>query len=417
MNSERVSCFRQVPMTGVIYVTTKAVECGFTMEDPQWSNLGQGAPETDLLPGEESQSALVNEETYEYAPVAGLRSLRTQVADLYNTLYRADKDSKYTYENVAISGGGRLALTRLAAALGNIHIGHCIPDYTAYEELLTVFRAFTPIPILLEEKDGYTLSPEDLRERILGLGLGALLISNPCNPTGQHVKGDHLKKWVEVCRECDCHTIFDEFYSHYIYTKNDTSKGHNLVSAAAYVGDVNEDPIVIVDGLTKNWRRPGWRISWTVGPKSVIESITSAGSFLDGGAPHPLQQSAVPLLAPQKVLAQAARLQECFSKKRNFALKRLSELRIDVPCAPMGAFYCWANLSRLPEPLRDGMRFFEEGLKEKVITVPGEFFDVNPGKRRRTAAYKAYSRISFGPSMESLVRGFDALERVIKKHS
>jgi aspartate aminotransferase len=31
-------------------------------------------------------------------------------------------------------------------------MGHFIPDYTAYEELLSVFKAFTPIPILLAPK-------------------------------------------------------------------------------------------------------------------------------------------------------------------------------------------------------------------------------------------------------------------------
>ena len=45
---------------------------------------------------------------------------------------------------------------------------------------------------------------------------------------------------------------------------------------------------MIVDGLTKNWRYPGWRVTWTVGPKQVIEAVESAGSFLDGGGTKPL---------------------------------------------------------------------------------------------------------------------------------
>ena len=32
------------------------------------------------------------------------------------------------------------------------------------------------------------------------------------------------------------------------------------------------------------------------------------------------------------------------------------------------------------------MGFFRAALDHKVITVPGEFFDVNPGKRRRQRA-------------------------------
>ena len=43
-----------------------------------------------------------------------------------------------------------MALTRLASALGNVNMGHFIPDYTAYEELLSVFKAFSAIPILLD---------------------------------------------------------------------------------------------------------------------------------------------------------------------------------------------------------------------------------------------------------------------------
>jgi hypothetical protein len=64
-------------------------------------------------------------------------------------------------ENVSVSGGGRAALTRAAASLGDINLGHFLPDYTAYEELLDIFRAFTAIPILLEGERGYALPVED----------------------------------------------------------------------------------------------------------------------------------------------------------------------------------------------------------------------------------------------------------------
>ena len=50
--------------------------------------------------------------------------------------------------------------------------------------------------------------------------------------------------------------------------------------------------------------------------------------------------------------------------------------------APDATFYCWGDLSGLPEGLNDGMQFLKAALDEKVICVPGEFFDVNPGKRR-----------------------------------
>ncbi len=408
--------FRRVPRTGVIYVMSRATALGFTYENKAWANLGQGSPETGALPGappriDEIKAALP---TRKYSPVAGQRELRQKVADLYNFIYRQGKSSQYSWENVSIAGGGRLALTRLAATLDNVNIGHFLPDYTAYEELLSTFKTFVPMPILLNAKEGYQISAETLENEILSRGLAAILASNPCNPTGQVVQDDHLQKWIEVARKTECTFILDEFYSHYIY--NPCNNPYKMVSAAQYIDDVETDPVIIVDGLTKNWRYPGWRLSWTLGPKSLIDTLASAGSFLDGGANHPFQAQAIEMLEPDIVIAETNAIQQTFIQKRDYVLERLHKIGINSDAVPGGAFYVWANLADLPEPLNDGMRFFEEGLHESVITVPGVFFDVNPGKRRRhNARYRQYCRISFGPEMATLQRGLDALERVVAK--
>ncbi len=416
--SEPIPGFRTVPRTGVIYVMSRAAELGFSYGHPEWANLGQGSPETGPLPGSPPriEALQVKPSLQAYSPVEGLLELREKVAVFYNTVYRKGQRSLYTAENVSIAGGGRLALTRVAAALDAINMGYFIPDYTAYEELLSGFKNFVPIPILLDPSSGYKISQGDLRKEVLGRGLSAVLVSNPTNPTGQLAEGNELKAWVRLARECRCTFILDEFYSHFIYTGSSPAEG-KMVSAAAYVEDVEEDPVLIVDGLTKNWRYPGWRISWTVGPRSIIEAIASAGSFLDGGANHPFQQQAVALLDPELALAETVALQTCFWEKRAYMLQRLKEMGIEPDADPEGAFYVWANLSRLPEPLNRGMAFFEAGLKEKVITVPGVFFDVNPGKRRSNMRYEHYARISFGPEMAVLERGLDALARVVASAS
>jgi len=408
--------FRTVPRTGVIYVTHEATRHGFSYTNPEWSNLGQGSPETGELAGAPPRvtEVTLSEASRQYGPVAGNKALCQAVADFYNAMYRRGKKSQYTADNVSIASGGRLALTRLASALGNINMGHFIPDYTAYEELLSVFKAFTPIPILLRAEDGYKITPEDLREEILGRGLSALLVSNPSNPTAQLMEDKELSAWCALARECQCSMIFDEFYSHYIYTDPKATKPR-MVSAAEFVDDVERDPVIVVDGLTKNWRYPGWRISWTLGPTSVIEAIASAGSFLDGGANHPFQNAALSLLDPKNAVAETLAIQKHFFKKREMMLSRLKKMNIFADAPPAGAFYVWANLAKLPPPLDDGMNFFREGLKEKVIVVPGVFFDVNPGNRRATARYKNYCRISFGPEIEKLELGLKAIERVIAK--
>ncbi len=416
--------FRRVPRTGVIYVMHRAAAAGHGGDGRTWYNLGQGSPEVGPLPGAPPRrdELHIDPRRQTYAPVDGIDELRDRVAELYNFLYRRDKRSQYTRENVSIAPGGRPAMTRIAAAMGEMNLGHFIPDYTAYEEILTAFKGFIPIPILLDAAHGYRASRRLLEKEIVGRGLSALWCSNPCNPTGQLVEGDLLAEWVDVARDNECTFILDEFYSHYIYTPapdacTRVADSARTVSAAAHVDDVNRDPVILVDGLTKNWRYPGWRVSWIVGPVSVIDRVTSAGSFLDGGGNHPFQEAAVPLLEPELVLRETQAIQTAFARKRRFLIDRLRGLGIEVEHEPQGAFYVWGNLAGLPAPLSDGIEFFKALLQVQVITVPGVFFDVNPGRRRRNARYHSYCRVSFGPSMETLERGTERIEKLIRSHS
>lgn len=141
------------------------------------------------------------------------------------------------------------------------------------------------------------------------------------------------------------------------------------VSSAEFVHDVNTDPICIVNGLTKNWRLPGWRICWVVGPRHCIDVLGSVGSYMDGGANHPLQKAALPFLHPDFVIADALALQAHFRKKRDFLIEQLTALGISVR-KPEATFYIWADTSKLPAPINNGVIFFEYCIRFKVICVP-----------------------------------------------
>ena len=410
-----IPAFRAVPRTGVIYVTSEAHKLGYRSTDPSWCNLGQGQPETGPLPGAPPRvkEVGVRVDDQEYAPVPGIWELREAVAALYNRLFRKGLGSQYSAENVSICGGGRAALTRAAASLGHVNLGHFLPDYTAYEELLDVFKAFTAIPILLEGERGYAFTADDLRKEIQGRGLSALLMSNPCNPTGKLVQGDELARWVRIARELECSLLIDEFYSHYVWTGRPGQLP--IESAARYVEDVNRDPVIIFDGLTKNWRYPGWRVTWTLAPAKVIEAVASAGSFLDGGGSRPLQRAAVPLLSDEVVQKETLAINAAFREKRDRMIQRLERMGIRADRAPDGTFYVWGNLAGLPPPLNDGMGFFRAALERKVITVPGEFFDVNPGKRRshRASRFRSYTRFSFGAPQAQIEEALTRIEQLV----
>ena len=59
----------------------------------------------------------------------------------------------------------------------------------------------------------------------------------------------------------------------------------------------------------------------------------------------------------------------------------------------------------------------EAALKEHVITVPGSFFDINPGKRRadHTSRFRQYLRFSFGPDEASVTTAVERIKAMVAR--
>jgi len=422
--------FHRVMKTGVVYATTRAKSNGFSPEtEDDWANMGQGAPETGSLPGAPSRdfSMTIPEAELEYAPVTGITELREKVANYYNHLYRTGKSSQYTRDNICVVPGGRAGLTRIMAVLGEVNIGYFNPDYTAYEQSLGLFTRISPSPLLHRDVNSALMDPNEFEFQCQGAGLGSVLLSNPTNPTGQSIEGEDLKKYVNIAREQETAIIMDEFYSHYYYDGDavdpvdggvdDNSNWPKTVSSAPYIDDVDKDPILIVNGLTKNWRCPGFRVCWIVAPKAIVSMLGSAGSYLDGGANAPLQKLALPMMELDFIRKDAWALQKHFRAKRDFLLTELVNLGIKVQWKPTATFYIWADISGLPSPLNDCIVFLEECVKHKIICVPGVFFDINPRglKNIHQSSCTSNVRFSYGPPMKNLTLGMKQLASLISE--
>jgi N-succinyldiaminopimelate aminotransferase len=96
----------------------------------------------------------------------------------------------------------------------------------------------------------------------------------------------------------------------------------------------------------------------------------------------------------------------------------LSAAGLHFDLEPERTLYGWADLSALPSPLNDGMGFFRAALREGVICVPGEFFDINPGKRRsgRPSRFRQYARFSFGPEAAVVAEGVRRVGDLVRRH-
>jgi aspartate/methionine/tyrosine aminotransferase len=262
------------------------------------------------------------------------------------------------------------------------------------------------------EEDGFVIPPERLERAIREHGLTAFVISNPCNPTGQVVHGEALRRYVEIARETGCTLLLDEFYSHFIFDGD--RPGEGPVSGAPFIEDLEHDPVLLIDGLTKSFRYPGWRVGWAVGPKAMIETLGCAASAIDGGPGQPIQRAAIDVLQPARADQETDALRTVFSRKRNLMVERLRAMGVRVPHPSSSTFYVWGSIADLPAPLDDADEFFRRALERKVLTVPGRFFDVNPGKARTGPSPLAqWVRFSFGPPEDNVRMGLDRLAALV----
>ena len=118
--------------------------------------------------------------------------------------------------------------------------------------MLSLFKNFAAIPVPLSEADGYHIHADKIAEEI-ARGTSVILTSNPRNPTGHMVKNPELSQIQDICRD-RATLIMDEFYGGYNYTSNCDG---TTVSAAENVEDVDQDDVLLIDGLTKRFRLPG----------------------------------------------------------------------------------------------------------------------------------------------------------------
>lgn len=411
---------RYVPYMGVIWTVNEASKLGFYNGHPDWCNVGQGQPEVGTIEGapDRIESLKLQPSDAAYGPVGGTLEVREAIADWVNRTYRKGM-SQYTAENVSFACGGRLALTRLYSIFKDgARIAYKNPDYTAYEDYLYPLRHNCElIELRAEEKDGFTVPVERFENFMHDVRPNAFVFSNPCNPTGQVIKDEAMDRYINAARKENCLLGADEFYATFSYNE-DGSPAEKAVSALPYVKDINRDPVIVFDGLTKGFRYPGWRAGWAIGPKYLIEMINRAASAVDGGPSTMVQRGVIEELAEGHAEAELLATRKEFAVKRKMMMEGLAELGIHTPAnQPLGTFYLWASIENLPGKLSDADYFFHACLQKKVITVPGHFFDVRPFRVRPTnEPYRHWVRFSYGPNRQTIKTALGRIAQVIKEH-
>ncbi len=152
-----------------------------------------------------------------------------------------------------------------------------------------------------------------------------------------------------------------------------------------------------------------------VGPSDIIENIDRAASAIDGGPSLPAQRLAIKALEPSRADQETEAVRNVFLRKRDLMLQELRTMGIECEHEPSGTFYVWADIGGLPKSFNDADEFFRAALEKKVLTVPGRFFDVNPGGIKSVNKdLKKWVRFSFGPPEANVRMGVERLAEMLR---
>jgi len=142
--------------------------------------------------------------------------------------------------------------------------------------------------------------------------------------------------------------------------------------------------VFVVNSFSKYYGMTGWRLGWLVAPVGFVEAIDRLAQNIFLAASTPAQHAALAAFRPE-VLAELGRRRDEFCARRDYLVPALRTLGFDIPVTPEGAFYLYAESSRLAADSDD----LEKRLLEEagVAITPGLDFGLHAPKRHVRFSY------------------------------
>jgi aspartate/methionine/tyrosine aminotransferase len=306
-----------------------------------------------------------------YTDAKGIPSLRARIARHYEETYGVEVDTARIMVTPGSSGGFLLGF--LAAFDAGDRVALAAPGYPAYRNILTALGV-EPVLLLTDAEHRFQPTPE-LLDAVAGR-LDGLILASPSNPTGTMLGRQELTDLVEACRARSIRLISDEIYHGIGY-------GEPAVSALELSREA-----VVINSFSKYYSMTGWRLGWMVLPEDLVRPVECLGQNFFVSAPA-LSQIAgeVAFDCKEELDAYVA----AYARNRALLLEALPEAGFDSLAPADGAFYLYADVTRLTN---DSEEFCRRMLAETGVAIaPGVDFDPERGNR--------FVRFSFaGPEAE-----------------
>jgi len=267
-----------------------------------------------------------------YTQVAGLPELRQAIVD--DSTHR--RGVRHDPAQVVVSAGAKHALFNLSQVLFDVGDEVIIPTpaWGSYVEQVRLAGA-TPVLVPRVASDGFMLDPDALRAA-LGPRTKAVVLCDPCNPTGACHDRARLKALVQVLEGSRAFVITDEIYAELVYD------GQRAVSIASLGAELAER-LILVDGVSKRYAMTGFRLGWCIAPPRVARACVALQSQATTSVSTLSQHAALAALTGDQ--GWVGEMRSRLEARRNRlveGLQSLPDLRVE---RPRGAFYVFADVS------------------------------------------------------------------------
>ncbi len=299
----------KLPQVGTTIFTTMsalAQECGAI-------NLAQGFPNFEidsLLQDSLIEAAKAN--AHQYAPMAGLVSLRDQITKLLAQQYSRTVD----ISEILVTAGATQAIFTTIQAL--VHAGDEVvildPSYDCYEAPVLLSGA-TPVrlPLNVDFKPNWDLISAHMSTRTR-----MLIINNPHNPSGTiWDESDFLALENIMLEHPNLLLLSDEVYEYIAY-----SDTHQSINQRALI----RDRAIIVSSFGKTFHITGWKLGYLVCTAKLMKEIHKVHQFLVFSV-NSVAQHALALYLER---IDVDSLSEFYRKKRDLFRSGLSKSRFEL---------------------------------------------------------------------------------------
>ena len=358
-------------------------------------SFGAGEPDFDTPANiKEAAKKALDEGFTKYTPASGTKELKEAIC----RKFKDDNGLDFSPGEIIISCGAKHSIFNAIMTLCNEgdEVILLSPYWVSYPEMIKV-AGCKPVILKTTQRDNFKIKPEQLREAVTSR-TKLVILNSPSNPTGMVYEKGELQLLSEIIADSGIYCISDEIYEKIIY------EGEH-VSIASFGPEVKKLTIVI-NGVSKSYSMTGWRIGYAAGSGDIVSAMSNLQSHSTSNPTSISQVAAVEALngSQKKVVEMAA----TFKKRRDCMVEKLNEIQ-GVSCLrPQGAFYAFADISKILEKgtaAKDSVSFAEKLLGEaNVAVVPGAAF----GDDRCI-------RLSYATSMENIEKGIERVRRFVEK--